>query len=226
MAEKREIISCALFGGQALFIRRLWDPETTDYKTGKPLDKPRYSVTARFPKTKAKWTDEPAFASVREASLKIYQEHFRGRPVESLIWPVKDGDRPSGTGSVSSWGAGHWWVRADTSSADYLTIEAVQNGKTIDLPAQKLGGRSVVKDGDLCILMVGIAKSEGVAPGLKTYLNGIVFTAPGEEVVLGSKPDTAALIEQARAQGLDVRGLGGAPLGAATSAPIDEDNPF
>jgi len=214
MVEKREIIGCSIFGARAVYISRLWTPETTDFTTGKPLDKPRYSVTAIVPKTTGRWQEDPVFASVTEACRKIYAQHFAGYDVARLIWPVKDGDQPSLQGRVSDWSKGHWCIRADTSSPDYLTIEGVQNGKAVALPASRMGGRVIVKDGDYCVLSVGLTKSAGTSPGVKTYLNGILFTGSGEEIKLGSRPDSNMLIEQARAQGIPIQGLG-APLPAA-----------
>lgn len=215
MAEKREIISCSIFGAQALFIRRLWEPETKDFLTQKPLDKPRYSVSIRVPKTAARWQDEKIFASVTAACRKLYADNFKGIPIDSIGWPVKDGDRPNAKSVVTEWAAGHWLMRADTTSPEYTTIEAVQNGKAVELSAAKMGGRTVVKDGDLCILTVGLAKSGRGDPAIKTYLNGIVFTGPGDAIKLGSRPSSEDLLRQAREQGLAVNGVGGAPASSA-----------
>jgi hypothetical protein len=213
MAEKREIISCAVYGVRLAYIHRLWEPETTEVGTGKPLDKPRYSVTGIIQKTRATWMEEPAFASIRDASGRIYAQHYNGWDVNQLIWPVKDGDRPNRQGKVSEWMKGHWFIRADTTSPNYLTIEAVQNGQAIALPAAKLGGRVIVKDGDVGIMAIGLAKSDGPNPGVKTYLNGVVFTGPGEEIKLGSRVDSAELLRQAAAQGMNVQGVGAPPAG-------------
>jgi hypothetical protein len=227
MAEKREIISCSIFGGQALYISRLWTPETTDYKSGKPLDKPRYSVLVRYPKTVKEWNQEKVFASVTDACRKIYAKHFSGMPLDRLIVPVKDGDQANAAGKINDWGKGHWWIKADTTSPDYLAIEAIQNGKPMELPSDRIGGRRIVKDGDFCILTVGLAKSEGRDPGIKTYLNAITFTGPGEEIKLGSRVSTEALLEQARAQGLSVQGYGApAATPAAGTGFRDDDIPF
>ena len=230
MVEKREIIGCSVFGARAVYISRLWTPETTDFTTGKPLDKPRYSVTAIVPKTTGRWQEDPVFASVTEACRKIYAQHFAGYDVARLIWPVKDGDQPSLQGKVSEWSKGHWCVRADTSSPDYLSIEGVQNGKAVAIPAARMGGRVVVKDGDYCVLSIGLAKSNGTSPGIKTYLNGILFTGSGEEIKLGSRVDSNTLIEQAKAKGIPVQGIGAAPAaggfqGLGAGAPGD-DIPF
>ena len=211
MSENREIYACAIYDIRLAYIRRLWEPETKDF-SGRPLDRPRYSVVGFIPKTKEKWTDEPIFESVRAASAQIYRNEFRGTPADQLIWPVKDGDVPNTKGVVAEWLKDCWRVTADTTSGDYLTVQFDQgDGKLIHLTEAKLGGRVVVKDGDYGTLFVGLTKSAGREPGIKTYLNGVVFTRNGEPLKLGgARQNTEAMIREARDKGL-IKGSYGPP---------------
>jgi hypothetical protein len=220
MAGTRKIISCSVFGARAVYINRLWNPETTD-QNGKPLDKPRYSVTGIIPKTKANWFEEKSLESIAAASVDMFNTLFapRGFNPAILIWPVKDGDQPNRQGKLSDWARGHWLIRADTTNRDYVSVEMANNGKVEPIPAPRMGGRVIVKDGDSCILTVGLAESQGPNPGIKTYLNGVLFTAPGEAIVLGSRVDNEELLRQAQQQGLNVTGMGGFAPSNAFPAP-------
>jgi hypothetical protein len=220
MAGTRKIISCSVFGARAVYINRLWNPETTD-QNGKPLDKPRYSVTGIIPKTKANWFEEKSLESVAAASIEMYNTIFapRGFNPAILIWPVKDGDQPNRQGKLSDWARGHWLIRADTTNRDYVAVEMANNGKVEPIPAPRMGGRVIVKDGDHFVLTVGLAESQGPNPGIKTYLNGALFTAPGEAIVLGSRVDNEELLRQAQQQGLNVTGMGGFAPSSAFPAP-------
>ena len=77
-------------------------------------------------------------------------------------------------------------------------------------------------------LKVSLAESRGSQPGIKTYLNAILFTGPGEPLTLGGGGvDQAALLAAAQAQGIPVKGFGSPAAGAAPSwNPPDDDIPF
>jgi hypothetical protein len=226
MAQERKRQVATIMQARAAYINGLWTPQTKDIISGQPLQKPRHSVTAIVPKTREKWTDEPVLGAVKDASQSIWNDALspKGYSPGAIIWPVKDGDAPNKKGVVRDWAKGHWLIIADTTNPDYLQIEMVENGKPVPLAAPRIGGRVLVKDGDYVMLTVSLAESKGSQPGIKTYLNAILFTGPGEALTLGGGGvDQAELLRQAQAQGIAVKGFGSAPSG--WSAPSG-DSPF
>jgi len=154
-------------------------------------------------KTQATWHTEPALAGITAACGKIYaiSPHI-------VTWPVVDGDMPSPEGKSSEFAKGHWLFSASTGSPP--TVEIVQAGGTL----AKLTGKIGVKSGDYVMVGVTAAVKQNDPRGVKLYLNAVVFSAPGEEIVFANSVSGAELMQQAQKQGLQVAGF--APQGGFT----------
>jgi hypothetical protein len=77
----------------------------------------------------------------------------------------------------------------------------------------KLPAKVGVKSGDHCMLGVTAAVKQNDPRGVKFYLNAVVFTHPGEEIVFANSVSGAELMRMAQQQGLQVAGFSGAPGG-------------
>ena len=70
--------------------------------------------------------------------------------------------------------------------------------------------------------MVGVtaAVKQNDPRGVKLYLNAVVFSSPGEEIVFANSVSGAELMQQAQRQGLQVAGFApGGGFGAPAGAP-------
>lgn len=211
MAANREVISVMVFNVQALYVNKLWEPDTKD-QAGKALDKPNYSLVTRVAKTKQHWWDEPEYASVLEACKRIFQTTMApaGIPFERVEWPVRDGDQPNKKNVVKDYAKGHWLLSGNTNYPP--RIEAVIEGKPVELASPVLGGRKIADNGDLVCVTFGIAKRTTDAFGIKAYLNAVVFTEKGTKIELGNNATGAEMLAAAQAQGIAIKGMG-SPVG-------------
>jgi hypothetical protein len=185
----------------------LWTPSTT-YK-GQQTQKPNYFGMWLVPKTAGHWSQEPVFAGAMQAFQKLLQgqlQAFAQNP-NAVIWPIADGDMPSPDGKTSEFAKGHWLFSA--SSGNPPGIELVQQGGQLVKLPNKVG----VKSGDYCMLGVTAAVKQNQPNGVKFYLNAVVFTHPGEEIVFANSVSGAELMRLAEQQGLRPTGFSGAAGG-------------
>jgi hypothetical protein len=191
---QRQYESATVFNARIADMRHLWIPSDT-YK-GQKTQKPNYFAMFLVKKTTPTWYSEPALANVAAACGKIYQVN-----PHILQWPVVDGDLPSPEGKSSEFAKGHWLFSASTGTAP--TVEIVQAGGALIKLPNKVG----VKSGDHVMVGVTAAVKQNDARGVKLYLNAVVFSAPGEEIVFANSVSGAELMDQARKQGLQVAGF-------------------
>lgn len=221
MATNRQYEPATIFGPRIVDMRHLWNP-STEY-LGKPTTKPNHFATFITPKTQAHWSTEPIFGGVMVAFGKLLQgqlQAFQQNP-GAATWPINDGDAPSADGKSSEFAKGHWIFTASTGNPP--NIELAQAGGTL----VKLQNRVGVKPGDFTVCGVTAAVKQNDARGVKFYLNAVVFTAPGEEIVFANSVSGSELMAQAQRQGMHVAGFapggaggfGGAPQGGFTQAP-------
>jgi hypothetical protein len=198
---QRQYESATVFNARIADLRHLWVPSEM-YK-GQKTQKPNFFAMFLVKKTAATWHSEPALAGVTAACGKIYQNN-----PHIVQWPVVDGDIPSPEGKSSEFAKGHWLFSASTGSAP--TVEIVQAGGVLAKLTNKVG----VKSGDYVMVGVTAAVKQNDPRGVKLYLNAVVFSAPGEEIVFANSVSGAELMQQAQKQGLQVAGF--APQGGFT----------
>ena len=196
----RQYEAATVFNARIVDMRHLWEP-SREYQ-GKPSAKPNYFAMFIVPKTQAQWHMEPALAGIAAACGKLYQTN-----PQVQVWPVVDGDMPNASGKSSEFAKGHWLFSGSTSNPP--NVEIVQAGGVLTKLTQKLG----VKSGDYVMAGVTAAVKQNDARGVKLYLNAVVFSGPGEEIVFANSVSGAELMKMAQQQGLQVAGFSGAPGG-------------
>lgn len=208
-----------VFNARAVDMRHLWTP-STEYK-GKKQDKPSYFGSFIVPKTQAQWHLEPQLGGLVQAFSRIMQR------AQISGFPIVDGDLPNAeTGKHSEWARGHWLFSGNTSNSA-PNIELVQAGGQLVKLTNKVG----VKSGDYCMVGVSCAQKQNDARSIKLFLNAVVFTAPGEEIVFANSVSGAELMQMAQQQGLQIAGFapspGGftQPQGGGFGAPLVQSNP-
>lgn len=207
MAQQRQYEPAMLFSMRVVDMRHFWTP-STEYM-GKKQDKPNYFGLFISPRTKAQWHEEPALAGLAAACMKLYANN-----PQLSIWPAVDGDMPNAKGNVSEFAKGHWLISA--SSSNPPTIELTQPGGALVKLTNKVG----VKPGDYAMGAFTCAVNTQNPRAVKTYLNTVVFSSPGEEIVFANSVSAAQLMEDARKQGFNPAGFSpspgyGAPQGGA-----------
>lgn len=207
MASNRQYEATQIFNARIVDMRHLWSP-SLEYM-GKPSQKPNYFSMFILPKTQAHWSTEPAFAAAMGSFNKLLQgqlQAFAQNP-SAVIWPIIDGDMPSPAGKSSEFAKGHWLFSASTNSPP--NVEMVQTGGSLVKLQNKVG----VKSGDYTMVGVTAAVKTNQANGVKFYLNAVVFTAPGEEIVFANSVSGAELMKMAEQQGLRPAGFSASPGG-------------
>lgn len=207
---QRQYESATIFANRIVDMRHLWTP-STEYK-GQQTQKPNYFASFITPKTQAHWSSEPAFAGVMAAFGKLLQgqlQTFANMP-HAVDWPISDGDMPNKEGKSSDWAKGHWVYSASTGNPP--TVELAQPNGTLIKLSNKVG----VKSGDNTMVGLTAAVKQNDARGVKFYLNAVVFTSPGEEIVFANSVSGAELMRMAQQQGLQVAGFTGSPAGFGT----------
>jgi hypothetical protein len=200
---QRQYEPSTVFNARIADMRYLWEP-SREYK-GQPTQKPNYFAMFLVKKTVAQWFQEPALAGIAAACGKIYQTN-----PHILVWPVIDGDVPSPEGKSSEFAKGHWLLSA--SSGNPPNIEIVQAGGVLTKLTNKVG----VKSGDYVMAGVTAAVKQNDARGVKLYLNAVVFSSPGEEIVFANSVSGAELMRMAEQQGLRPAGFGAPTPGGFT----------
>jgi hypothetical protein len=193
-AQQRQYEAFTLFNMRIVDMRHLWTPSDT-YK-GQKQQKPNYFAGFIIPKTQAQWSNEPALGGLLHAYGKLYQSN-----PQIVDWRIEDGDTPNAEGKSSDFAKGHWLLNA--SSGNPINVELVQPGGAL----VKLQNRVGVKPGDYCMIGGSAAVSQQNNRAIKLYLNAVVFTAAGEEIVFANSVSGADLMRQAQAQGLNVQGF-------------------
>jgi hypothetical protein len=196
----RQYEPATVFNARIADLRHLWVGSDT-YK-GQKTQKPNYFAMFLVKKTQPTWHTEPALAGVTLACGKIYTTN-----PHIVTWPVVDGDMPSPEGKSSEFAKGHWLFSASTGSPP--TVEIVQVGGSL----AKLTGKIGVKSGDYVMVGVTAAVKQNDARGVKLYLNAVVFSSPGEEIVFANSVSGAELMQQAQKQGLTVAGFAAPGVG-------------
>jgi hypothetical protein len=199
---QRQYEAATVFNARIADLRHLWTPSTT-YK-GQPTQKPNYFAMFLVKKTVAQWFQEPALAGISAACGKIYQTN-----PHILVWPVVDGDMPSPEGKSSEFAKGHWLFSG--SSGNPPNVEIVQAGGILTKLTNKVG----VKSGDYVMAGVTAAIKQNDPRGVKLYLNAVVFSSPGEEIVFANSVSGAELMRMAEQQGLRPAGFSASPGGFA-----------
>lgn len=201
---QRQYEPFTLFNVRIVDMRHLWTPSSS-YK-GQQQQKPNYFAGFITPKTQAQWHTEPALAGLVQALHKLYVNN-----AQLLDFRINDGDTPSADGKSSSFAKGHWLFNASTENPP--TVELVQaGGQLVKLP-NKVG----VKSGDFCMVGGTAAVSAQNNRAAKLYLNAVVFTSPGEEIVFANSVSGAELMKMAEAQGMRPAGFSPSPGGFAPS---------
>lgn len=199
--QQRQYEPFTLFNVRIVDMRHLWTPSDT-YK-GQKQQKANYFAGFIVPKTQAHWMNEPALAGLVQALGKLYA----GQGAQIVDWRIEDGDTPNAEGKSSDFAKGHWLFNG--SSSNSINVELVQAGGALTKLQNKVG----VKSGDYCMIGGSTAVSGQNNRAAKIYLNAVVFTAPGEEVVFANSVSGDELMQQAQRQGLQVAGFSGAPGG-------------
>ena len=197
---QRQYEPFTLFNVRIVDLRHLWNPSDT-YK-GQKQQKANYFAGFIVPKTQAQWHMEPALAGLVQALGKLYANN-----PQIVDWRIEDGDTPNAEGKSSEFAKGHWLFNA--SSGNPVNVELVQAGGQL----VKLTNRVGVKSGDYCMVGGTVAVSGQNNRAAKIYLNAVVFSSPGEEIVFANSVSGAELMQQAQKQGLQVAGFSGAPGG-------------
>jgi hypothetical protein len=214
---QRQYESATLFDVRITDMRHLWEPATS-YRN-KPQEKPSWFTAFITPKTQPQWHLEPALASVVAAFSKI----MATRQISGF--PISDGDLPNAEGKSSEWAKGHWIISASTSQQPNIEM-VMPGGQVQKLPGKVMG----VKSGDFVMAGVTAVVKQNDPRAVKLYLNAVVFTRPGPEIVFANSVSGADLVAQAQAQGLQVQGYApsggfgggggfGAPAGGGFGAP-------
>lgn len=198
MTQQRQYEPWTLFNVRIVDMRHLWTPSDT-YK-GQKQQKANYFAGFIVPKTQAQWHAEPALAGLVQALGKLYATN-----PQIVDWRIEDGDTPNAEGKSSEFAKGHWLFNA--SSSNPVNVELVQAGGQL----VKLANKTGVKSGDYCMVGGSAAVSGQNNRAAKLYLNAVVFSAPGEEIVFANTVSGAELMQQAQRQGLNVAGFAGAP---------------
>lgn len=208
MSQSRELIGVRLWGGQAVFSRRLFEPETKDVM-GKPLDKPSFSITVRFPKTRQFWWEEPALQTFAQACQVIMTRDLAGVPSNRIEFPIKDGDLPNTKNKISDWARGHWIFRASTTFRESLEVKQQVGGALTDLPALSLGGNRLWGDGDYVMVSAQVGKRLNDNIGIRSYLAGVCFYDKGEVLSTGGvSTDWDEAFRDAAQKGLTIKNGG------------------
>lgn len=189
-----------IFNARMLGMRNLWEP-SREY-LGKPTEKPNYLVTVIIPKTRANWFEEPVLGDYTKACQELYGEVMSHTPFPQIGWPVKDGDITDPGRAQAEWRKGMWVLTGSSTSPITVTIN--QNGVPVPLM-----NRAQVKPGDFVAVGISLAVNSNNPRAVKCYCNNVMFMAPGEEIAVGNSISAAELMEQAKAQGLNVTGYGG-----------------
>jgi hypothetical protein len=200
---QRQYEPFTLFDARIVDMRHLWNP-STEYK-GQPTKSPNYFAGFIVPKTKAAWHEEPALAGLVQAMGKLHTNN-----PQLVDWRIEDGDTPNAEGKSSEFAKGHWLFNA--SSGNPPNVELVQAGGALVKLQNKIG----VKSGDYCMVGGTAAVSGQNNRAVKLYLNAVVFTAPGEEIVFANSVSGAELMQQAQRQGLQVAGFSPGGAGGFT----------
>lgn len=194
---QRQYEPFTLFNVRIVDMRHLWSPSDT-YK-GQKQQKANYFAGFIVPKTQAQWHNEPALAGLTQALGKLYQNN-----PQIVDWRIENGDTPNAEGKSSEFAKGHWLFNG--SSGNPVNVELVQAGGQLVKLQNKVG----VKSGDYCMVGGTVAVSGQNNRAAKIYLNAVVFSAPGEEIVFANSVSGAELMQQAQRQGLQVAGFAGA----------------
>jgi Protein of unknown function (DUF2815) len=195
---QRQYEQFTLFNVRIADMRHLWNPSDT-YK-GQKQQKPNYFGGFLVKKTQATWAAEPVLAGLVAAYGKLYATN-----PQIVDWRIEDGDTPNTEGKSSEHAKGNWLFNA--SSSQPPNVELVQTGGTLVKLTNKVG----VKSGDYC-MVGGTAAMSGQNPrAAKLYLNAVVFSSPGEEIVFANSVSGAELMKMAQQQGLQVAGFTGTP---------------
>jgi hypothetical protein len=200
MAGQRQYEPFTLFNVRIVDMRHLWTPSDT-YK-GQKQQKANYFAGFIVAKTQAQWHTEPALAGLTQALGKLYANN-----PQIVDWRIEDGDTPNAEGKSSEFAKGHWLFNG--SSSNPIGVEMVQAGGTVVKLPNKVG----VKSGDYCMIGGSVAVSGQNNRAAKIYLNGVVFAAPGEEIVFANTVSGTELMQQAAAQGLRPTGFSASPGG-------------
>jgi hypothetical protein len=198
MAAQRQYETFTLFNMRIVDMRHLWVPSDT-YK-GQKQQKPNYFGGFIVQKTQAQWSNEPALAGLVQAYGRLYANN-----PQIVDWRIEDGDTPNAEGKSSDFAKGHWLLNA--SSSNPINVELVQAGGALVKLQNKVG----VKSGDYCMIGGSAAVSAQNNRAVKLYLNAVVFTAPGEEIVFANSVTGAELMQRAQQQGMQVAGFSSAP---------------
>ena len=202
---QRQYEPFTLFNVRIVDMRHLWNP-STEYE-GKKQDKASYFASFIVPKTQPTWFAEPALAPVAAACAKFpsIMQAYQTSP-HAVEWPINDGNLPNKKGKLSDFAQNHWIFSASTYDSP-PNVELVQAGGALVKLPNKVG----VKSGDYVMLGATAALNSNDARKLKLYLNAVVFSGPGEEIVFANSVSGAELMQQAQRQGLQVAGFQGAP---------------
>ena len=176
----------------------MWVPSDT-YK-GQKQQKANYFAGFIVPKTQAQWHLEPSLAGLVQAIGKLYATN-----PQLIDFRIEDGDTPNAEGKSSDFAKGHWLFNG--SSSNPINVEIVQAGGALTKLQNKVG----VKSGDYCMIGGSAAVSGQNNRAVKLYLNSVVFSGPGEEIVFANSVSGAELMRMAQQQGLNPAGFSGSP---------------
>jgi hypothetical protein len=198
-----------LFNVRIVDMRNLWTP--TDMFNGQKQQKASYFAGFITQKTQPQWHLEPTLAGLTQALGRIYQNN-----PQITDWRIADGDVPNAKGKSSEFAKGHWLFNA--SSDRPIKVELAQAGGAL-VPLQNKVG---VKSGDYCMIGGSVAVSLQNSRAAKIYLNAVVFSSPGEEIVFANSVSGAELMRMAEQQGLRPAGFSPSPGGFTPQQPFGQ----
>lgn len=121
-------------------------------------------------------------------------------------WPIMDGDVPYKPKAAApgqpakpvdpnahAWRKGSWQVEVSHFLDPGPRVAVLQNGQTVEIPAQVVAGHSMYKSGDYCHVSLHAWAYERETFGVNFGFEGVCFTRPGEAIG-SSGPKSAAVM--------------------------------
>jgi len=200
---QRQYEPFTLFNVRIVDMRNLWTP--SDTFNGQKQQKASYFAGFIVQKTQPQWHLEPALTGLTQALGKIYANN-----PQIIDWRIADGDVPNAKGQSSEFAKGHWLFNGSSDRPIKVELAQAPSGALVELK-NKVG----VKSGDYCMIGGSVAVSLQNSRAAKIYLNAVVFSSPGEEIVFANSVSGAELMRMAEQQGLRPTGFSPSPGGFA-----------
>lgn len=155
-------------------------PRITDMD-GKPLENPFYEFTGLIPKlgTAESCPNYKLFADKAMQAVSKATD-WGGQWQAGGNWPIQDGDADPAKLQKSPWRKGHWVIKFTANYAP--TVQVLQNGQRMDVPAQRVGPTEIYKSGDYLHVSASAFTYDNKSKGVKFDISGILFVESGEAI--------------------------------------------